>query len=58
MNFQLLFPNNVIGPLDVKLNIVRSRKGFNFVDAVEATELIGDIEWRPAVLFPEDLIAF
>jgi len=58
MNFQLLFPNNVIGPLDVNLNIVRSRKGFNFIDAVEASELIGDIEWRPAVLFPEDLIAF
>lgn len=58
MNFQLFFPNNVVGSLDLNLNIVKSRKDINFVDAVEVPELLGDIEWRLAVFFPEDLIAF
>ena len=55
MNFQNLFPSKVIGPLDINLNITRSHR--NFITRIEPSELLGEIEWRPVVLFPEDLIA-
>ena len=57
-NYQNLFPSGVIGPLDIKMNIARSRKGFNFLDAANTSlTLDKKIEWRPVILFPEDLIA-
>jgi len=58
MNYQNLFPCGVIGPLDIKINIVRSRKGFTFLESARPSILIETtIDWRPVTLFPEDLIA-
>ena len=57
MNYQNLFPCGVIGPLDIKINIVRSRKGFTFLESARSSILIETtIDWRPVTLFPEDLI--
>ncbi|TFG30165.1 MAG: hypothetical protein EU532_01635 [Promethearchaeota archaeon] len=58
MNFQNLFPSKVIGPLDLSIDIMKSRKCFNYINSVVPSTLAGEIEWRPVVLFPEDLIAF
>lgn len=58
MNYQNLFPSNVIGPFDVSIDIVKSRKGNNYVRSITPSELKTKIEWRPAILFPEDLISF
>ncbi len=59
MNYQNLFPGNVIGPLDIKINIVRSRKGYTFIESVRPSIIRkSNIEWRPVTLFPEDLIAY
>ncbi|HEY0089548.1 MAG TPA: hypothetical protein VGB37_11935, partial [Candidatus Lokiarchaeia archaeon] len=58
MNFQNLFPARAIGPLDVAIDIVKSRKGFNLLRTIEPSSPLGEIEWRPVVLFPEDLIAY
>jgi len=58
MNYQNLFPCGVIGPLNIKINIVKSRKGFTFIESVHPSIIIeSEIEWRPVTLFPEDLIA-
>jgi hypothetical protein len=56
MNYQNLFSSNVIGPLNVSIDIVKSRKGNNYIRSIGPSEIKGKIEWRPAVLFPEDLI--
>lgn len=55
-HFQNLFTNNVIGPFDVKFSIARSHR--NLVSNITYIDISGELEWRPAVLYPEDLIAF
>lgn len=57
MNYQNLFPNNAIGPLDISIDIVKSRKGNNYVRSIAPSDIMEKIEWRPAILFPEDLIS-
>ena len=51
-NYQSLFTNNAIGPLVVSLGRNHTIKG------VQADFIAETIEWRPACLFPEDLVAF
>ena len=50
-NYQSLFNNNIIGPLVLSFNDVQQISG------VEAGIVLEKIEWRPACLFPEDLVA-
>ncbi|MFX1446144.1 MAG: hypothetical protein ACFFHV_22265 [Promethearchaeota archaeon] len=58
MNYQNLFPGGVIGPLDIRINIVKSRKGFTFLESAQPSIIMEkNIDWRPVTLFPEDLIA-
>jgi hypothetical protein len=55
-NFEHLFTNNVIGPLDLKF-AVRPRSPLVYLNASEFSQFERGIEWRPVVLYPEDLIA-
>jgi len=56
-NYARLFPNNVIGPLDVRFQIKPRSKALSIQD-VKFSKFERGIEWRPVVLYPEDLIAF
>jgi hypothetical protein len=51
-NYQALFTNNTMGPLVVSFGRKHTIKG------IQADIIAEIIEWRPACLFPEDLVAF
>ncbi len=54
-NYQNLFENDLIGPLNIRMMY---RRGLGMIDDLEFGPQVEKIEWRPVVLFPEDLIAF
>ena len=54
-NYEMLFDIKVIGPFNIHINNLYGR--FN-IDDINAKILPKEIEWRPVVLYPEDLIAF
>ncbi len=54
-NYERLFANNAMGPFEIKIDNKYSRINLN---SLKFSGLPMAVEWRPVVLYPEDLIAF
>nr|MDO8087520.1 hypothetical protein [Candidatus Sigynarchaeum springense] len=56
-NYEHLFANNVIGPLDLQFS-TRPKSSLVYLRDSKFSQFERGVEWRPVVLYPEDLIAF
>jgi len=54
-NYERLFANSAMGPFEIRIDNKYGRINLN---SMKFSGLMKPVEWRPVVLYPEDLIAF
>ncbi|MEX2680483.1 MAG: hypothetical protein Q6373_002700 [Candidatus Sigynarchaeota archaeon] len=54
-NYEQLFPNSAMGPFEIRIDNKYNRINLN---SMRFSGLPAAVEWRPVVLYPEDLIAW